>query len=259
MSTRQPALAQYLKQQQTSKKNMFNGVQNVSVDHQLTSPDVFDDRNQQPLAQYQQTLPKNMLNGGKLIPQNVSVDDQLTSLDVFDDISLSDINNIDLSTTVMQEPETAQSVIKPEKKTNRRRFNEEDILKEVRTIYRKSMERALEETCGAVAKMLKHKPKNSSKTFDDPNYGFKRPLALTERTCEFLGVPYETKLSRPQLSREIGRYIKENNLKDTASSRVVIDGALARLFGIEQSQVPTIVYKEINTKYLSGCFTKFAS
>jgi hypothetical protein len=231
--------------------------------------------NQEALAQYLQhnMMRNNTINKGKKMPEEVPQSEQFnfgSENDVFNDISLSGLENVDLTTTEF--PANNQGDVITENFTNEpvqgqkkdiRRSIEEDIFEKLEKICRKSIDNILHEQRSVLAGMFKRnvksrsKPKNSE-IFKQPNYGFKNPLELTDLTCEFLGLERGSKLSRPQLTRNISQYIKDNGLKDQTTSMIRIDGNLARLFKIDDRTTPAIKHKDINGLYLSGCFTRFA-
>jgi len=49
--------------------------------------------------------------------------------------------------------------------------------------------------------------------------GFVKPSNITVELAEFLGLPLDVKIARTEVSKEINKYIKANNLKDPANGR----------------------------------------
>jgi chromatin remodeling complex protein RSC6 len=52
--------------------------------------------------------------------------------------------------------------------------------------------------------------------------GFQKPTLITEELASFIGVSDGAKLARTQVSKEIHRYIRENNLKDKDNGRLIV-------------------------------------
>ena len=49
--------------------------------------------------------------------------------------------------------------------------------------------------------------------------GFVKPSKITVELAEFLGLPLDIEIARTEVSKEINKYIKANNLKDPANGR----------------------------------------
>lgn len=72
--------------------------------------------------------------------------------------------------------------------------------------------------------------------------GITKPALITDELADFLGVPHGTELSRPDVSKRIGAYIKEHDLQNPENKRIIFpDEAFGKLLrydstieGIEQ-------------------------
>jgi chromatin remodeling complex protein RSC6 len=96
----------------------------------------------------------------------------------------------------------------------------------------KKVKRAYTKEHRGLEKMAKGKKKRSR----DPNApprapsGFNKPGPLSKDLCKFLKVPENTELSRPDVTKRLTHYIKENNLQNEANKREILpDKKLAKL------------------------------
>jgi len=72
--------------------------------------------------------------------------------------------------------------------------------------------------------------------------GITKPALISDELADFLGVPHGSELSRPDVSKRIGAYIKEHDLQNPANKRIIFpDEAFGKLLrydstveGIEQ-------------------------
>lgn len=65
-----------------------------------------------------------------------------------------------------------------------------------------------------------------------------KPLDLPSKLCDFLQVPYDTKLSRIQIAKCMYRYIRDNNLQKIfpCGTKVIYpDTKLQLLFNIDEN------------------------
>ena len=83
---------------------------------------------------------------------------------------------------------------------------------------------------------LEKMAKGKKKRVRDPNApprapsGFNKPGPLSKELCKFLKVPENTELSRPDVTKRLTAYIKENNLQNEANRREILpDKKLAKL------------------------------
>jgi chromatin remodeling complex protein RSC6 len=54
-----------------------------------------------------------------------------------------------------------------------------------------------------------------------PN-GFAKPTKISDELCSFLGVPSGTEKARTDVTREIHKFVKENNLSDEKNKRIIL-------------------------------------
>lgn len=54
-----------------------------------------------------------------------------------------------------------------------------------------------------------------------PN-GFAKPTKISDELCVFLGVPSGTEKARTDVTREIHKFVKENNLSDPNNKRIIL-------------------------------------
>lgn len=70
--------------------------------------------------------------------------------------------------------------------------------------------------------------------------GFAKPALLTNDLCDFLGLPYNTLLTRTDVTRMINKYIKDNNLQGTDDKRTIKpDGELLKIVKLEPTATLT--------------------
>ena len=96
----------------------------------------------------------------------------------------------------------------------------------------KKVKRAYTKEHRGLEKMAKGKKKRAR----DPNApprapsGFNKPGPLSKDLCKFLKVPDNTELSRPDVTKRLTHYIKENNLQNETNKREILpDKKLAKL------------------------------
>jgi chromatin remodeling complex protein RSC6 len=75
--------------------------------------------------------------------------------------------------------------------------------------------------------------KKKRKTGNRNPSGFVKPAPISKQLADFLEVPYETELSRTDVTRKINLYVKENNLKNPVKGQgrfILVDTKLSDLF-----------------------------
>ena len=66
--------------------------------------------------------------------------------------------------------------------------------------------------------------------------GITKPALISDELADFLGVPHGTELSRPDVSKRIGCYIKEHNLQNPENKRIIFpDEAFGKLLRYDSS------------------------
>jgi chromatin remodeling complex protein RSC6 len=111
-----------------------------------------------------------------------------------------------------------------------------------------------------VAKEVKQKAGKGKKVKAAPNpnrkpSGFVKPSVITEELSRFLGKEVGVMLSRVEVSKEITKYINENNLKDKDCGRQINpDAKLTKLLNIEAGGEPLTFFNL--QKYLKVHFVK---
>lgn len=70
--------------------------------------------------------------------------------------------------------------------------------------------------------------------------GFAKPSLLSDELCDFLGVPYGTKLARTEVTKKLTSYIRENNLQNPNNKREInLDSKLRDLLKTPPGTVVT--------------------
>lgn len=65
--------------------------------------------------------------------------------------------------------------------------------------------------------------------------GFAKPTKLSTELCDFLGLPSDSMLARTEVTRQLNKYIKDNNLQDPADKRTIKpDGKLQKVLKMEK-------------------------
>jgi chromatin remodeling complex protein RSC6 len=66
--------------------------------------------------------------------------------------------------------------------------------------------------------------------------GFAKPTRISDELAKFLGKPVGTELARTGVSKEINKYIRDNNLQDKTNGRLIHpDTKLASLLNIKSN------------------------
>jgi SWIB/MDM2 domain len=89
---------------------------------------------------------------------------------------------------------------------------------------------------------------------------FQTPKAISGQLCEFLGVPAGTTMARTDVTRAIGKYIKDHGLQNTENKRKFTpDSKLSKLFGPLQAKHKEKGFEYFNLQtYLAPHFPKSA-
>lgn len=84
--------------------------------------------------------------------------------------------------------------------------------------------------------------------------GFVKPTLITDELASFLGKESGTQMARTEVTREINRYIRENNLQDPKNGRKINpDAKLSKLLNI--SKKDELTYFNLQ-RYMSPHFAK---
>ena len=70
--------------------------------------------------------------------------------------------------------------------------------------------------------------------------GFAKPMKLSNELTTFLGVPTDTMLARTDVTKEINKYVKENNLQNPDNKReLILDAKLRTIIKTEADETVT--------------------
>jgi chromatin remodeling complex protein RSC6 len=70
--------------------------------------------------------------------------------------------------------------------------------------------------------------------------GFAKATYMSPTLCEFLGVPEGTEMARTEVTKQVLAYVKEQNLQNPESKRVInMDAKLQKLLNPEKDEVVT--------------------
>ena len=84
--------------------------------------------------------------------------------------------------------------------------------------------------------------------------GFVKPTLISTELASFLGKPKGTEMARTEVTREINKYIRANNLQDPSNGRVIrADTKLRKLLKLNKSD--ELTYFNLQ-KYMSPHFPK---
>jgi chromatin remodeling complex protein RSC6 len=72
----------------------------------------------------------------------------------------------------------------------------------------------------------------------DPNRqptGFAKPSLISDELCKFLNKPNGTMMARTDVTKEVNKYIKENNLQNPANKKEIkADSTLTKLLNLKK-------------------------
>jgi chromatin remodeling complex protein RSC6 len=84
--------------------------------------------------------------------------------------------------------------------------------------------------------------------------GFAKPTIISQELCDFLGKDQGTEMARTEVTKELTKYIKSNNLQDEADRRKILpDKKLKKLLNVEPGQ--EVTYFNLQ-KYMKVHFPK---
>ena len=87
--------------------------------------------------------------------------------------------------------------------------------------------------------------------------GFVRPTLVTDELASFLGKPTGTEMARTEVTKEINKYIRANNLQDKENGRKINpDAALSKLLKLKKDD--ELTYFNLQ-RYMSPHFAKATS
>ena len=102
-------------------------------------------------------------------------------------------------------------------------------------------------------KYNKKKKKNANSAPKAPS-GFAKPAPISEELCKFLNKEFGTELARTEVTKELNKYIKANNLQDENNKRTINpDEKLRKLLQLDKGQ--NITYFNLQ-KYMKFHFPK---
>lgn len=102
-------------------------------------------------------------------------------------------------------------------------------------------------------KYNKKKKKSANSTPKAPS-GFAKPAPISEELCKFLNKEFGTELARTEVTKELNKYIKANNLQDEKNKRTINpDEKLRKLLQLDKGQ--NITYFNLQ-KYMKLHFPK---
>ena len=101
--------------------------------------------------------------------------------------------------------------------------------------------------------MSEEQPITMSNVMNSEPSGFERPTKISDELAAFLGKEVGTEMARDVVTKEINRYIKENNLNDKNGRNINADQKLAALLKINSTD--ELSYFNLQ-RYLSPHFAK---
>ena len=96
--------------------------------------------------------------------------------------------------------------------------------------------------------------KRARKTGNRAPSGFVKPTKISSELASFLGKPKGTEMARTEVTREINKYIRANNLQDKSNGRVILaDSKLRKLLKLKKDD--ELTYFNLQ-RYMSPHFAK---
>lgn len=84
--------------------------------------------------------------------------------------------------------------------------------------------------------------------------GFAKPMKLSKELCEFLGVSNDTLMARTDVTKEINKYVKANNLQNPENKReLILDSKLKTILTVPSDVTLTFFNLQ---KYMSHHYIK---
>ena len=96
--------------------------------------------------------------------------------------------------------------------------------------------------------------KRARRTGNPAPSGFVKPTKISSELASFLGKPKGTEMARTEVTREINKYIRANNLQDKSNGRVILaDSKLRKLLKLKKDD--ELTYFNLQ-RYMSPHFAK---
>jgi chromatin remodeling complex protein RSC6 len=96
--------------------------------------------------------------------------------------------------------------------------------------------------------------KRARRTGNRAPSGFVKPTKISSELASFLGKPKGTEMARTEVTREINKYIRANNLQDKSNGRVILaDSKLRKLLKLKKDD--ELTYFNLQ-RYMSPHFAK---
>ena len=128
-------------------------------------------------------------------------------------------------------------------------------LSALKTEYR-LLEKRISKDFKTAQKGVKGRKKKQSNVNRQPS-GFVKPTQISTELATFLGKDKGSEMARTEVTREINKYIRANNLQDPSNGRVIrADGKLRKLLKLNKSD--ELTYFNLQ-KYMSPHFPKPAT
>jgi chromatin remodeling complex protein RSC6 len=108
-------------------------------------------------------------------------------------------------------------------------------------------------------KRLQKAVRKLSKTEDDEDKpkklsGFAKPMKMSKELCDFLGVTHDTLMARTDVTKEINKYVKANNLQNPENKReLILDAKLKTILTVPSDVTLTFFNLQ---KYMSHHYIK---
>ena len=117
--------------------------------------------------------------------------------------------------------------------------------------------RALEKAWGREVKTLQKKTGRSKrKSGNRAPSGFTKPTLISNELADFIKQPHVTEMARTDVTKEINKYIRANNLQDKENGRKIVpDKSLSTLLKLTKDD--QLTYFNLQ-KYMTHHFTKSA-
>lgn len=139
--------------------------------------------------------------------------------------------------------------------------NKESDIKRIREELNslKDMEKWFKKEFTELAKIRKKKEAKALANADKPTKkpsGFAMECELSDELSTFLGLPKKSSLTRPAVHKLVTNYIKEKNLEDDKSRKIIHpDPALAKVLGVADKPNEVVTYLNLQ-HYLKHHFVK---